>query len=431
MPISMLLDKNKCKGCTHCVKQCPTEAIRVRFGVAHILEDKCIDCGQCVKVCPHRAKKVLTDSLEHMKEFKHKIVLPAPSLYGQFHNLNDVNIVLQALLDMGFDEVFEPAAAAELISDLTVRELEEVAFQRPVISSACPAIVRLICQRFPNLIPHISRHMSPAELAAKLAKERAVLKTGLSAKDLGVFFITPCPAKVTEAHYPLGLKEPVIDYAISMSEIYKALLPLMKQVKEPAKIRTAGVVGIGWAATGGETSPLKDYNAVCCNGIKHVIRLLEAIEDDQLPEVDYLELSACIQGCVGGCLTIENPFMARTRVMHLAAKSESENTPIAMEDVHKVWYTERIKHLPTMILDEDFGKAIAKLKQIDKLTKTLPGLDCGSCGTPGCHALAQDVVMGYAVETDCIFNARKLMESGDDEIFLPPPFRRQITDDNK
>ena len=46
---SVTLDKNKCKGCTACLKRCPTEAIRIRDGKAKILQDLCIDCGECDK----------------------------------------------------------------------------------------------------------------------------------------------------------------------------------------------------------------------------------------------------------------------------------------------------------------------------------------------------------------------------------------------
>ncbi len=34
-------------------------------------------------------------------------------------------------------------------------------------------------------------------------------------------------------------------------------------------------------------------------------------------------------------------------------------------------------------------------------------IDCGSCGSPTCRALAEDIVRGYAKETDCIFKLRE------------------------
>ena len=60
---SVLLDADKCKGCTHCLRRCPTEAIRVREGRALIDDTSCIDCGECIRVCPYKAKKAVTDRL--------------------------------------------------------------------------------------------------------------------------------------------------------------------------------------------------------------------------------------------------------------------------------------------------------------------------------------------------------------------------------
>ena len=36
-----------------------------------------------------------------MKQYEYTVALPAPSLYSQFNNLDDVNIVLNALVKMG------------------------------------------------------------------------------------------------------------------------------------------------------------------------------------------------------------------------------------------------------------------------------------------------------------------------------------------
>ena len=135
---SVTLDRDKCMGCTNCIKRCPTEAIRVRGGKARIISERCIDCGECIRVCPHHAKKAKSDSLDMIQKFQYKIALPAPTLYGQFNNLDDIDIVLSGLKDIGFDEVFEVSRSAELVSEVTRRLMQEGKLEKPVISSACP-----------------------------------------------------------------------------------------------------------------------------------------------------------------------------------------------------------------------------------------------------------------------------------------------------
>ena len=201
---SVTLDRDKCHGCINCVKRCPTEAIRVRGGKAKIIKERCIDCGECIRVCPHHAKQAIFDPLSVMDRFTYKIALPAPALYGQFNNLDDIDLILGALLLMGFDEVFEVARAAELVSDATRRYMAREDILRPVVSSACPAVLRLIRVRFPELIGHVLPMHAPIEVAARLAKKHAAEKTGLPPEQIGAIFISPCPAKVTAVKMPLG-----------------------------------------------------------------------------------------------------------------------------------------------------------------------------------------------------------------------------------
>ena len=88
---SVTLDRDRCMGCTNCIKRCPTEAIRVREGKALIISERCIDCGECIRLCPHHAKKAVYDRKSDFDgKFQYTVALPAPSLYGQFNNLEDV-----------------------------------------------------------------------------------------------------------------------------------------------------------------------------------------------------------------------------------------------------------------------------------------------------------------------------------------------------
>ena len=137
---SVRLESALCKGCINCIKRCPTQAIRVRDGKAQINGKFCIDCGECIRICPHHAKIATYDKLEVMRQYEYTVALPAPSLYSQFNNLEDVNIVLNALKLMGFDDVVEVSGAAEIVSEATRQYISAHQDQIPIISTACSSV---------------------------------------------------------------------------------------------------------------------------------------------------------------------------------------------------------------------------------------------------------------------------------------------------
>ena len=190
---SVSLLEDRCRGCTNCIKRCPTEAIRVREGKARINADRCIDCGECIKTCDNHAKVAVTDSIERLKDFKATIALPAPSLYGQFdqHGMDDVKSiyrnVMGALMALGFDAVYDVAYAADIASLITRIHIESGVTEKPCISSACPAVVRLIQVRFPSLISHLLPVDPPIQIAGKLAKKTYASKFGIDVRDIGAF----------------------------------------------------------------------------------------------------------------------------------------------------------------------------------------------------------------------------------------------------
>ena len=434
MEHSVTLIKEKCKGCTTCIKQCPTEAIRVRRGRALIIDERCIDCGRCIRVCPHHAKKAVHDPLERLSDFKYTIALPAPSLYGQFNNLDNINQVLTGLLDIGFDYIYEVSRGAEIISALTQHTLESGDYQPPLISSACPAVVRLIRTRFPKFVRNIARHIAPVELAAIHARDEAVMRTGFSEEEIGVFFITPCPAKVTSIHEPGHLNKAVIDGAFSMSDVYKKLLGKMKR-KNVQELALSGAAGIGWALSGGESSGLGIENHLAVDGIEHVFEVLEDLEDGKLSHIQFFELGACNQGCVGGCLTVENPYVAKSRIKNLMKDIPEGLKPLSAQSLadegflsDKFLADKFFEESSVWQLAETPALAMERYQKINELMELLPGLDCGSCGTPSCTALADDVVLGFASEDDCIFRVRERMQAmsgtGNADEYLPPPFRK-------
>ena len=281
---SVRLDMDKCKGCTTCLKRCPTEAIRIRNNRASILNERCIDCGECIKVCANHAKVAVTDPLESIKRFKYPIALPAPTLYAQFQGVHQPEPIIASLFRLGFVDVFEVARAAEIVSYAISRAMREEDRPKPVISSACPAILRLIQVSFPALLDNVIDFISPMEAAAKIAKEEYAQKHGVDKADVGVFFITPCAAKMTAVKSPVGQEKSHVDGVIAIKDVYAQMRAAMKQGFSPLEIDRASVVGIKWAIPGGEVEAVGIKSSLCVDGIDNVINVLYVPDSANLPD---------------------------------------------------------------------------------------------------------------------------------------------------
>ena len=401
---SVTLDKDKCHGCTNCIKMCPTQAIRVRNGKAKIIKERCIDCGECIRVCPYHAKKAITNSFDVLKEYKYNIALPAPTFYGQFAKVENINLILNALKKIGFDDVFEVAYAAQIISNESKKIIAEGKIEKPVINSACPTVVKLICARFPSLIDHILPVISPMNFSARMARAIAKEKTGFTDEQIGVFFITPCAAKATCAHIPIGADKSYINGTFSVKDTYLKVLPYINP-KEEEELSKADFDGVCWAVSGGEAAGISAENYIAVDGINNVIQVMDAIENDKMTDIDFVEALACVGGCVGGPLNVENNFVAKARIKKLRTKMGDKKANIP-ESADVRW---NVPVVPNTVLnlDDNLVAAMQKMEKMNEIYETLPKLDCGSCGAPSCKALSEDIVRGFATETDCIFKFRE------------------------
>ena len=414
---SVQLDADRCCGCTNCLKRCPTEAIRVHDGKAKILSERCIDCGECIRICPHHAKKANSAKLEDILKYKYTVAIPAPAIFGQFNHLDSIDIVLTGLKQLGFDDVFEVSRAAELVSEATRKMIKENKLKKPIISSACPAVVRLIKIRFPELCDNVMPLLAPIEVAARIARREAMEKTGLSKDKIGVFFITPCPAKVTEIHSPNYTEKSEVDEAIAISKIYPELTHVMDHLTEVESLGQSGLMGIGWATSGGEAAAMLGDKYLAADGIENVIRVLEELEDEHIHGVDFIELNACSGGCVGGVLAVENPYVAQARIQILRKYLPVSLNHLKEDDIDRMmWETILTFNADTFRLSDDIFEAMDMMEKMEKIVNDLPGLDCGSCGSPTCRALAEDIVRGRAKETDCIHKLKAKIQSVYDQL---------------
>ena len=402
---SVLLDRQKCTGCTTCLQHCPTEAIRIIDRHASIIQDRCIDCGECIRVCTNNAKRAETDKLDAMNRFKYKIALPAPSLYGQFNNMDDVDYILNGLKQIGFDEVYEVAKAAELVSAYTRKYMKADGIAHPLISSACPAVLRLISLVYPSLEDHVMHMLPPMEVAADLARKKAGKEhPELKDEDIGTCFISPCPSKMSYVHNNFGEYKSKVDAVVAINDVYFRLLDVMKRDAPMENLSETGMNGIIWAESGGESTAILNEDYLAADGIENVRRVLEEIENGNIQHVKFVELNACPGGCVGGVLTVQNPFIAKTRL-----RSISRCLPIALNFPDKdekyipdnFLFGEMPDYVPMSRLSSNIGESMRMMADIQRIRESLPGIDCGACGAPNCRAHAEDIVRRKVAEVSC------------------------------
>jgi iron only hydrogenase large subunit-like protein len=339
-----------------------------------------------------------------LKDFDFTVAIPAPTLYGQFKDRYSIDSILTALKSLGFDDIFEAAESADIVTSELKKALKTKPENIPWISSSCPAIVRLIQIRYPGLLDQIVRIESPMEIAARIIKEDLYPDK----KNIGVFFISPCPAKITAARSPIGSKESAVDGVIAINNIFLDLQNALDELKEVEPLGKASSWGISWARSEGESHSTLWPETVAVDGIDNVINFLEELENGKIKHVDFIEAIACPGGCVGGALTVENPYISKARIIRKAGMIDDRKRGGKISPQSKALLTMKsdIVQKHTLSLDPDFKKALEKMARMEEIIEILPGLDCGSCGAPTCRALAEDIVLGKAKKNDCIFILR-------------------------
>lgn len=409
------VDPDKCFGCTHCLKICPAEAIRIREGLAVIDDERCVDCGNCLRACPVDAFYVEHDDLSRIMDYKFRVVLFPSVFIGQFPGKYSESQIYEALLRIGFTHIFEVEQPAAWLME-AIRESAKEVTEGPLISSFCPAIVRLIQSRYPSLSGNVSRRKAPHDLAALFAVEQ-LKKQGALTDEIGLFYVTPCSAKMAAVKQPVAEEESIVTGIISMKDLYNRVMTtgFTNEVSDNSEYRRyLSREGILWSLPRGESS-WYGKRSMAIDGIHNVVKFLERLENNEVPQLDFLELKSCNQGCAGGILLTGNRYLTVERLQRRAAAypaGSAVNPKIhEKETVMKGIISSGIEPNPVYVLDENRMMALVKMNKINTILCQLPQIDCGSCGAPNCHALAEDIVQGKGKITDCMFVRDKYLMS--------------------
>jgi len=395
------------------MKACPTQAIRVRDGLAEIFEERCVDCGECNKACPTSAIIVEQDDFEEIFKYRARVALLPSVLIGQFPSAISTEEIFGSLKKLGFTHIFETDSVVDLVQEGYDRFIDNFEGEKPVISTFCPAIVRLIQVRFPSMVSSLIRVKAPSEIAAIHYKERLVGE-GFKSEEIGLFYVTPCAAKIASVKSPVGEAASAFNGVINMEFLYNKMLHLIlnKEVEaEPLDTEKLTPKGILWTLTRGESRHQKG-RSLAVDGISNVTQFLERLEESEESNFDFLELRACDESCAGGVLISGNRFLTVER-LYGRAKRLSESDEERKELYNPALFdVDPIPERSMMVLDSDRRQAIQKMKKMEDLLKILPGIDCAACGSPTCKSLAEDVVQERAVLSSCVFLQELYLRKG-------------------
>jgi Fe-S-cluster-containing hydrogenase component 2 len=413
------LDEDACGGCFACMRACPTDAIRVRDGRSHVLNDLCIDCGSCLTACPRDVITATTTTLEEFDGFAYKVAVPSPVLWGQFPLEVRPEHIARGLLAVGFDAVWDFGVDMRLATHAIADYVDAWKGPWPVIAITCPVIVRLLQVSYPKLLEQLICMKPPREIAGREVKRRYSQELGLPPEKIAAIYIAACQAKTVSIEQPAEGGHSSLDGAVGIPQIYNSLLAAARDAAKNGEspdsfdpVRSASMVS--WSTP----RPLADlpsrHRYMSVTGLPNVIKVLDDVERGRLKNIDFLECSACWAGCANGNLTVDNVYVSQAKLQSLA-RDLPYTDPGTEAEVERRYPNEdfslaRAPEPRTAAVVGDLRERVRRMQEAQKMEGVLPGYDCGLCGTPSCKVMAHDVAAGEAQRDDCIFLSKRRIE---------------------
>lgn len=412
--ISYLDFKNaRCKNCYKCLRECPVKAIEVINHQAKIIENRCILCGRCTEVCPQNAKIVHSEAEDVKKLISsgaNVMASVAPSFVSSF-SLQNFDVMKIALGKLGFSYAEETAVGAKEVS-AEYKKLLLTGKYKNFITSACPAVNRMIRLYYPKALEFLAPCDSPMLAHAKILKKRF--------PGSKVVFIGPCIAKKREAK-DSGIVDGVLTFE-DLVEMFKerniSLPGIIGYGKEPKgqNINKARYYPISRGIIKSFDGFVDGYEYIAVDGASKCKEVLSNI--DQMSGI-FLELNSCECACVNGpCSLVDEgmAFVSNADIRKYANRG-TENEDISADGIDFSLKHERIMIPETIPSESKIKEILARTGKVKKEDE----LNCGACGYSTCREKAWAVANGYADIEMCVPYMRERAESMSYEIIQNSP----------
>jgi signal transduction histidine kinase/iron only hydrogenase large subunit-like protein len=397
-------EKDRCRVCYTCVRECPAKAIRIVGGQAEVIPERCIGCGNCVKVCSQGAKTVLDttkEALDVLHASERVAAIVAPSFPAQFPG--DYKKLVGRLRALGFDLVCEVAFGADLVAR-AYRELLKSDETGRYIATSCPAVVGYVERYHPDLIPSLAPIVSPMVATARALRHKY-------GKDLKVVFIGPCIAKKAEGVEDPGVNE--LDAAVTFMELETLFqtegIPTDLEVSDfdppYAGLGALFPISRGMLQAAGIEEDLMVGEVVTADGRTDFVEAIKEFETGDL-EARLLETLSC-NGCImGPGISSQAPLFRRrawvSQFVRGRMKELDEDTLRAQYEEFKGLdlsrdYRGKDQRIP-IPSKEELEKILARMGKLDPKDE----LDCGACGYDTCREHAVAIFKGLAESEMCL-----------------------------
>lgn len=405
---------SRCRDCYKCLRECPVKAIKYVDHEARIIEDRCILCGKCTVVCPQNAKRVhseIADVEALLTSGKPVVASVAPSFVSAF-GLKDFLPMGIALGKLGFTAAEETAVGANIVT-AEYEKLLETGEYKNFITSACPAINRMIQLYYPKALKYLAPVASPMVAHARLLRRRY--------PDAAIVFIGPCIAKKRE-----GRESGLISAVLTFNELNTMFNARSIDPKKVAAVSAGGAENnrskyypISRGIIKSFNKLPKGYEYVAVDGVK---RSFDVLDDIDSLEGMFIEINCCEYACINGPATLktEGALKSNESVRKYALSSLTDESAGAYIDPEGVDLAEghpRITLGNVVPSERDIRATLAKTGKI----KPEDELNCGACGYPTCREKAIAVLNGNADLDMCIPYMRKRAESMSFEIIQNSP----------